>query len=89
MSRTPHLLLLFSVVVGCGEEPPAAVGTLERDRVEVAAPAAETLRELAVREGDEVAAGQLLARLDPSRLEAELRRAHAARDQADAALSEA
>lgn len=84
---TPPLLL--AILVGCGTEVPPAVGTLERDRIEVAAPASETIRELPVREGDQVAAGEVLARLDPARLEAELRRAGAARDQAEATLAEA
>lgn len=83
------LPLLLAILVGCGTEIPPAVGTLERDRIEVAAPASETIRELPVREGDQVAVGEVLARLDPARLEAELRRARASRDQADAALAEA
>ena len=48
-----------------------ALGTLERERIELVAEAAEPIVEIAVREGDAVAAGALVARLDDTRLRAE------------------
>ncbi|MGQ0430754.1 MAG: HlyD family secretion protein [Gammaproteobacteria bacterium] len=49
----------------CGGDGDALLGTLERDRVELVAEAQEPIIEVAVREGEAVAAGQLLLRLDP------------------------
>lgn len=54
------------LLAGCGSSAPATlVGTLERHRLEIAAPVPEQVAELAVHEGDHVSAGQLLARMDP------------------------
>lgn len=58
----------FLSVAACSrqESDPPMVGTLERHRVELAALAAEPVIELAVREGQHVAKGALVARLDPA-----------------------
>jgi HlyD family secretion protein len=55
-------LLLLS---GCtAEAPPPIVGTLERHRIEVTPSVSEQIVRVAVREGDRVQVGQLLAELD-------------------------
>lgn len=53
------------------------VGTLERDRIEVAAEAAEPIVALEVREGERVAAGRLLVRQETAVAQARLARAAA------------
>jgi HlyD family secretion protein len=65
-----------------------AVGTLERDRIDLVAEAAEPIAALAVREGDSVSAGALIVRLEPTRIAAEVAQAVAARDRAAARFSE-
>jgi HlyD family secretion protein len=73
---------------GCGDGVPRAVGTLERDRIELIAEASEPILAIPVREGDAVAAGDLVVRLDPERFAARARRAEGARDLAQARLDE-
>lgn len=83
------LFTLLLVLAGCSPEaapPPPAVGTLERDRIELSAPAFEPIVEIAVREGDEVATGDLVLRLDTHRIEARLSQARADLATADANL---
>lgn len=70
-------------IAGCGGDGDALLGTLERDRVELVAEAQESIVEVAVREGDAVTAGQLLLRLDPAAIEAQLGQARAAMAQAE------
>ena len=65
-----------------------AVGTLERKRLELIAEASEPIAEIAVREGDSVAAGTLLLRLDGARFTALVSQAAGARDRAAARLAE-
>lgn len=69
-------MLVAAVFVSCnGDEPPGRLlGTLERDRVELIAEAQEPIVEIAVREGEVVAAGDLLVRLSSERAELELAR---------------
>lgn len=83
-------LLAALLIGGCGSGPddPPAVGTLEWDRIEVAARVAEPVLAREAREGARVAAGQLLLRLDGQRLRARLAAAEAARAQAAARLAE-
>lgn len=89
MRRIAGPAWLAALAVACGAgDPPRAVGTLERERVALVAESAEPLVELAVREGDLVEAGDLVARLDPARFDARVARAESARDLAAARLAE-
>jgi len=63
-----------------------ASGYVEATDVRIAPQVGGRLIEVAVSEGDRVAAGALIARLDPTDTELALRRAEADRDQAAAAL---
>lgn len=67
-------VLLCAVVAlcGCAKSSPQALGTLEYDRINLPAPAAERIIEVAARDGQRVQAGQLLLKLDPSHTQAEL-----------------
>jgi HlyD family secretion protein len=80
--------LLVVLVSGC-DNPSAqqAVGTLEWDRVELVAESAEPITEIAAHEGDRLKQGDLILRLDPSRLQAQLDEARAARAEAAAKLA--
>ncbi|HEX7036899.1 MAG TPA: HlyD family efflux transporter periplasmic adaptor subunit [Pseudomonadales bacterium] len=89
-TRSLWLIALASLLAGCAREGPLyAVGTLERDRIELAAESAEPVLEIPVEEGAKVTAGQVLLVQDPTRAEARLAQARAARDEAVAALAEA
>ena len=92
-SRTPQILLAAlasAAVCACGGKPPAdrvrASGQVEATDVQVAAEVGGRLLELRVSEGDRVAAGQVIARLDTADAELALARARAERDQVDAQL---
>lgn len=77
--RIPLVALVLAA--GCsGKDGEIAVGTLERDRIELAAEAFEPLAAILVKEGDSVEAGQELARLDARRMDEEraVRQAHLA-----------
>lgn len=65
-----------------------AVGTLERDRIELASEAFEPIIEILVREGDEVGKGDVLLRLDGERATIRLGAAEAERDAAAAFVAE-
>jgi HlyD family secretion protein len=69
-----------------GEEAARASGYVEATDVRVAPQVGGRLMEVAVAEGDRVAVGALVARLDTADTELALRRAEADRDQAVAAL---
>lgn len=87
--RMLGIALLLALLGGCGNEMnPSVVGTLERDRIELVADAAEPLAKIVVREGEAVEAGQLLLQLDGSRVQARLDQAVAGRDEAAARLDE-
>lgn len=90
--KSARMLLLPATLLfgGCGNGPdePPAVGTLEWDRIEVAARVAEPVLAREAPEGTRVAAGQLLLRLDGERLRARVAAAEAARAQAAARLAE-
>ena len=64
--------------------PPSA--PLERDRIELSAQAFEPIIEIAVREGDEVETGDLVLRLDASRIDGRIAQARANLGAADANL---
>jgi HlyD family secretion protein len=84
------LLIVFAASAGCnvrGDAPPA-VGTIERDRVELIAEAQEPIIDILVREGQHVTAGDIVLKLDEQRLDAEVTRAEGARDRAMARLAE-
>lgn len=93
--RTEHLRtllagLLMAALTGCGQhnDPLTAVGTLEWDRIELSAEVNEPIIAIEAREGQTLAAGQVVLRLDDQRERAELATAQAARDQAAARLAE-
>ncbi len=83
-------VLFVALLAGCGEgdSAPPAVGTLERDRLELIAEASEPLVARPVEEGQYVEAGQLILALDPARLNAQTTQAAGARDRAAARLAE-
>ena len=84
------VLLIATMPLACsGPTFPPSVGTLERDRIDLIAETDDPIIEIAVREGDEVADGSLLVRLDPARLTAGVAQAQAIRDEAAARLAEA
>lgn len=81
---------VWLVLAGCEtSDVDYAVGTLERERIELVAETAEPLLAFEVEEGDEVRAGALLLRQDPARLRLQLARAEAELARAEAALLEA
>ena len=88
--RRPFVAAIILPLLACGgeDEPPFAVGTLERDRVELRAETDDPIVEIAAREGDDLATGALILRLDESRLTAQRERAIARRDEAKARLAE-
>ncbi len=67
----------------------SANGRLEVGRVDIATQYAGRLQELLVREGDSVASGQVLARLDTAELRTQLAAAQAAQGRADQAVARA
>lgn len=65
MASLAATAILASLTTSCdGAGSPPLVGTLERDRIEIIAEASEPIVALEVREGDHVAAGALLMRLE-------------------------
>jgi HlyD family secretion protein len=89
--RPLHLVMVVvAAAVACGgraqENAERASGYVEATDVRVAPQVGGRLTEVAVAEGDRVAAGALIAKLDTSDTEITLRRAEADRDQAVAAL---
>lgn len=82
--RTVGVLLVAAAIGGCNgsDDPLRMVGTLERDRVEIVAEAAEPIVVVEVREGDRVTAGQVL-------LKQETVMATARAEQAQAQIAEA
>ena len=66
-----YVIGLGLLLAGCGSAgSPPIVGTIERHRYEIAATATELIVEQPVREGDDVRAGQVVARLDDRTLRA-------------------
>lgn len=81
--------IALAAVAGCSEAPePVAVGTLERDRAELRAPAMEQVSTIAVREGDSIEKGALILSLDNSRSVTVLDQARAQLRAAEARLAE-
>lgn len=92
MKRAVEISLLFfcATLAACSRERAEAplLGTLEWDRIAVAAEASEPIVRIVVKEGDAVEAGQPLLELDPRRADARLAQARADLAQREAALSE-
>lgn len=86
--RTLMLLLSLLALAGCDQANNTAVGTLEWDRIELVAESSERIVEILQREGTQVSAGEIILKLDPSRAQARLEAARAARQQAEARLAE-
>ncbi|MEX2206284.1 MAG: HlyD family efflux transporter periplasmic adaptor subunit [Myxococcota bacterium] len=80
----------LAMLAACGSDPAdlPAVGTLERDRIELVAEANEPIVAIRVREGDSVVEGQVLLQLDDALLAAQRARGEAARDELRARLAE-
>src|SRR4051812_18852577 len=83
------VVALLVLVSGCGHAADDALGTLERDRIALPAPVSERIAEIAVREGQQVAAGDMLMVLEPERVEARVQAAIAEQSRARASLDEA
>ncbi len=83
-------VILLCLLAACGRDPGAipAVGTLERDRIELTAEANEPIVALQAHEGDALAAGDVVLTLDPRRLAAQVAHAQALRDELGARLAE-
>jgi len=84
----PWLAICVMALAGCSKSPPQALGTLEYDRISLPSPAAERVIAVTVHEGEQVAAGQPLLKLDPSRTQADLAAAQASAQQQQASLLE-
>ncbi len=83
------VLLAAGALAACQRnDPVGVVGTLEWDRVELTADAAESIVAIEVREGDAVAAGQTLLQLDARRVQARLDESRALLAQHAARLAE-
>ncbi|MGX9728004.1 MAG: HlyD family secretion protein [Candidatus Electronema sp. VV] len=81
------LLLAALLLASCDSRPPKlALGTLERDRVAHAAAASEVIIALPAAQGSIVKQGDILARLDDTLQQAQVRRAEAELAQAAAQL---
>jgi len=85
------LLIAAFGVLGCEPDPAElrAVGTLERTRVELVAESNEPIVALDVIEGERVERGDIIARLDDTRLRAQVAVAEASLAEARARLAEA
>jgi HlyD family secretion protein len=81
-------LSLGLLLAACGEAPPRALGTLEYDRITVPAPVAERIVSIEVREGEQVAAGDVLLTLDRTRVAAETQARQAESQRLREALAE-
>lgn len=95
MTSMPRSLAILAALAlgvlsaGCGAESSAvAVGTLERDRIDLIAEASEPVTRRAVQEGAYVDAGALIVQLDSERLDAQLAQHQGIRDAARARLAE-
>ena len=89
MSADFRLILLCSFfVLGCSEKPDVALGTLERDRIELVATVSEVITDIYVREGELVNSGQPIMQLDARISEAERASLAANMEQAAARVAE-
>ncbi len=81
-------ILAICALCACGRSPPQALGTLEYDRINLPAPAAERIIAIDVRDGERVRAGQPLLKLDPAHTRAQLDTALAQAQQQQELLRE-
>ncbi|MBB1060321.1 HlyD family secretion protein [Marilutibacter spongiae] len=81
-------LLATATLAACGRDAPQALGTLERDRITLPAPAAERIVAIDVREGQVVRAGERVMQLETTRTRSRLEAARAQARQAGEALAE-
>ena len=88
MRRLAVITALLIALPACRDDAPQALGTLEYDRITLPAPAAERIVAIDVREGERVAAGQSLLRLEATRTEAATTAAQAEAQRQREALSE-
>ncbi|GAA5077512.1 HlyD family efflux transporter periplasmic adaptor subunit [Lysobacter panacisoli] len=89
--HTPRVLALALsafALVGCGNEQPQALGTLEWDRIALPAPASEKIVRIDVREGQQVKAGTRLLQLELTRTQSQLDALQAQARQAGDVLAE-
>ena len=86
--RSPPFLIAALLLVGCRSESTALLGTLEWDRIGVAAEASEPIIAIDVVEGQQVSAGMALLHLDPRRADARMAQANALLQGVEAALAE-
>jgi HlyD family secretion protein len=89
MTRLLPLVAALGLAACAGNDGDVLLGTLERDRLELVAETRDPIVDIAVREGEAVAAGQPLLRLDPTALDAALAEAAGAVNEAKARLAEA
>ncbi|MEZ5500101.1 MAG: HlyD family efflux transporter periplasmic adaptor subunit [Steroidobacteraceae bacterium] len=90
-TRVLGALALAGALMACSasDDQAVAVGTLERDRIDIVADSNEPIIAMNVREGDHVTAGMPLLQQDTARLDVALAQAVATRDAARARLTEA
>jgi HlyD family secretion protein len=82
-------ILAMLLATACDSSaPPAMLGTLERDRLELIAQAQEEIMSMHVREGARVAQGDTLVELDSTAIDAQLAQARAQASEARARLAE-
>jgi len=78
---------LFTLQACSPKDSNLALGTLERDRIQLKATSAEVIVELPVAEGEKVQQGELIVRLDDRRQQAQVARAQANLDAVQANLN--
>jgi len=88
MTRVFPILLMLVLCACANDEGDVLVGTLERDRLELIAEANEPIVAIDVKEGDAVAAGTPLLRLDSRTAQARLEETTAAASVAERRLAE-
>ena len=82
------IVLMAAALAGCAEDAPQMLGTLEYDRITLAAPSAERIVSVDVREGDRVKAGATLLTLERTRIAAQTDVAQAQAQQQRESLAE-
>lgn len=80
--------LAIAGLIGCDSAPPHALGTLEWDRVNGRAMVSEVITDIYVTEGEVVAAGHPLLKLDDRKIQAEIDSIKGQLQQAEWALKE-